>query len=53
VFTVWECALKGKIAKPTGAVAKALRTWLESSRNRGEIAGALISLKLRNYESRS
>jgi len=40
VFTVWECALKGKTSKPVDAVAKTVRTWLESSRKRGEVAGA-------------
>jgi DNA mismatch endonuclease (patch repair protein) len=48
VFTVWECALNGKTAKPFDAVAKAVRTWLESSRKRGEIAGTPVAAKPRN-----
>ena len=47
VFTVWECALKGKSAKPSDVVARAVRICLESSRKRGEIAGTLVSPKLR------
>jgi DNA mismatch endonuclease (patch repair protein) len=39
VFTVWECALKGKTAMPFEAVARSVRKWLESSRKCGEVAG--------------
>jgi DNA mismatch endonuclease (patch repair protein) len=45
VLTVWECALKGKSAKSSAAVARAVRKWLESSRKLGEISGALAPRK--------
>jgi DNA mismatch endonuclease, patch repair protein len=37
VLTVWECALRGKTAKPSSAVARAVKTWLDSSKQIGEI----------------
>ena len=43
VFTVWECALTGKTAKPFDTVARSVRKWLESSRKRGEVAGSPIA----------
>jgi DNA mismatch endonuclease, patch repair protein len=48
VFTVWECALKGKTARSLDAVARTVRTWLESSRKRGEVAGTPIASRSRH-----
>jgi DNA mismatch endonuclease (patch repair protein) len=45
VLTVWECALKGKTAKSSPVIAKAVQTWLESSKKRGEIAGLSTTLR--------
>jgi DNA mismatch endonuclease (patch repair protein) len=39
VLTIWECALRGKTARPSFIIAQAVKTWLESSENIGEIAG--------------
>jgi len=38
VLTVWECALRGKTAAPSAAVAKKVKSWLESSIAVAEIA---------------
>jgi DNA mismatch endonuclease, patch repair protein len=43
VLTVWECALMGKTAKTTIDVAKAVKAWLVSSEDIGEIAGMAVS----------
>jgi DNA mismatch endonuclease (patch repair protein) len=43
VLTVWECALKGKTAKPIDRTAMVVRAWLESSRSTGEIEGLSMS----------
>jgi DNA mismatch endonuclease, patch repair protein len=32
VLTIWECALRGKSAKSATAIAKGVKSWLESSR---------------------
>jgi DNA mismatch endonuclease (patch repair protein) len=48
VFTVWECALKGKTAQPFDVVVRAVRTWLESAFKRGEIAGSPVAAKAHN-----
>jgi DNA mismatch endonuclease (patch repair protein) len=40
VLTVWECALRGKTARPSFIIAKAVKTWLVSSENFGEVAGS-------------
>lgn len=45
VFTVWECALKGKTTQPYGVVTRALRRWLESTRKSGEIAGLPLTAR--------
>ncbi|MBS1833237.1 MAG: DNA mismatch endonuclease Vsr [Acidobacteria bacterium] len=45
VFTVWECALKGKSAKLSTAVSETVRKWLESRRKYGELAGASVAAK--------
>jgi DNA mismatch endonuclease (patch repair protein) len=37
VLIIWECALKGKTAKPPGAVAQAVKAWLNSSERVGQI----------------
>jgi DNA mismatch endonuclease, patch repair protein len=37
VLTVWECTLNGKLAKPTGSLAKRVETWLNSGKRAGEI----------------
>lgn len=42
VLTIWECALRGKTAKASCAVAKSVSAWLESSDDVGEIAGVAI-----------
>lgn len=42
VLTIWECALRGKTAKSSSAVAKIVKAWLESSDDVGEIAGAPV-----------
>ena len=39
VLTVWECALRGKAARPSSAIAEAVKGWLQSSKHVGEIAG--------------
>jgi DNA mismatch endonuclease (patch repair protein) len=44
VLTVWECALRGKTAGPSSAVAQAVRAWLDSSERVGEIADILVSM---------
>jgi DNA mismatch endonuclease (patch repair protein) len=38
VLTVWECALRGKTAQPCSAVAEAVKAWLKSSEQVGQIA---------------
>jgi DNA mismatch endonuclease, patch repair protein len=43
VLIVWECALKGKTARPSYAVVKAVKAWLASSDRKEEIAGILVS----------
>ena len=40
VLTVWECALKGKTAKTSTAIAKTVKAWLKSANSTGEVAGA-------------
>ena len=40
VLTVWECALRGRSARPATAVAAAVKSWLKSSKRRGEITDA-------------
>lgn len=39
VLTVWECALRGKLASPVEDVADAVLDWLESDVQMGEIEG--------------
>lgn len=39
VMTVWECALRGKTARPSIDVAIAVASWLKSSRRTGEFSG--------------
>ena len=48
VLTVWECALKGKLALPPVSVADAVRAWLDSSERYGEIAGAHVLTALKS-----
>jgi DNA mismatch endonuclease, patch repair protein len=43
VLTVWECALRGKSARPSSALAEAVKAWLDSSESIGELAGIKIS----------
>jgi DNA mismatch endonuclease (patch repair protein) len=40
VFTVWECALRGRSAKSPAAVVVAVKSWLNSSKQTGEIGEA-------------
>jgi DNA mismatch endonuclease (patch repair protein) len=42
VLTVWECALRGKTARTSSVIAKAVKAWLASSDDIGEIAGMPI-----------
>ena len=42
VLTVWECALRGKTATASSAVAKIVKEWLESSDDLGQVVGAPI-----------
>lgn len=37
VMTVWECALKGKMSLPASEVADAIKNWLSSSEQIGEL----------------
>ena len=46
VFTVWECALRGKLAMPLEEVANAVKLWLMSSELVGEIYGRKYDPKL-------
>lgn len=41
VLTVWECILKGKIAKPVKNVAESVKAWLNSDEAQGEIPGTI------------
>ena len=41
VLTIWECALRGKMAQPSLAIAEAVQAWLDSSRSSGEIGGTV------------
>lgn len=43
VLTVWECALRGKSAKPAAEIAIAVKDWLESSKKLGEIGARNIA----------
>jgi hypothetical protein len=38
--TVWECALKGKAAKPSAVIADSVKTFLDSSEKVVEIGGS-------------
>ena len=40
VVTVWECALKGKAAKPSAVIADSVKTFLDSSEKVVEIGGS-------------
>lgn len=39
VLTVWECAIKGKTAKPSGLLARQICGWLKGKRTTGTIEG--------------
>lgn len=39
VLTVWECALKGKLALPSDSVVRRVKTWLNSTDLNSEIIG--------------
>lgn len=39
ILIVWECSLRGKTAKTSSAIAKAVKAWLESSQSIGEMEG--------------
>lgn len=36
VLTVWECAIKGKLAKPPALLARQVEQWLRRKKNTGE-----------------
>ena len=38
VFTVWECALRGRARQPLGVLVERLTAWLRSGELRGELA---------------
>ena len=40
VVTVWECALRGKVAKPSAVIADSVKTFLDSSEKIAEIGGS-------------
>jgi len=40
VLIVWECALRGKSARPVEAIAEKVTAWLKSSRPKGQIGNA-------------
>lgn len=42
VLTVWECALRGKTAQPSSAIAQGVKAWLDSSEKLGEMAGISV-----------
>jgi DNA mismatch endonuclease, patch repair protein len=37
VLTIWECALRGKTAQPSEIIAEAVKDWLASGREVGDI----------------
>lgn len=43
VLIVWECALRGKSARPAAAVAEAVKAWLDSSETIGELVATKVS----------
>ena len=53
VLTVWECALKGKKATTSNAVAEAVKAWLESLERTGELEGIAPVASGKSCEARS
>jgi DNA mismatch endonuclease (patch repair protein) len=40
VLSVWECALKGKLALPPTSIVEVIKAWLNSTECIGDIAGS-------------